>query len=294
MLFTRCPNCETTYRVTDEALHKADGQMRCGSCTHIFNVYGERREGSAAHAPGDDELSEAGHVQQGAARILPDADREVTDNADSQDTVQTGEEVAIVLQTDEGPATPGIVWFPDPSQQPSSARQSRWRYGSVAALLLLIGQATHHYRSELAAQAAVGPTLQQVYGLFGATLVPYWDVDQYRVIDSVVTADPNVSGQGGLIISARIHNRGPQAQPYPHVHLELTDRFETAVGSRIFRPSEYLTTNAPADTLMAAGDTTQARLTVVDPGPDAYGFELDVCVESELGQLNCATDRIFQ
>jgi hypothetical protein len=44
---------------------------------------------------------------------------------------------------------------------------------------------------------------------------------------------------------------------------------------------------------MAPGQTAQAELEVVDPGPDAYGFELDVCIEVETDVLSCGTDEIF-
>src|SRR5690606_41227460 len=43
MLFTRCPDCETTFRITAEALRKADGQVRCGRCARVFNAYNELR-----------------------------------------------------------------------------------------------------------------------------------------------------------------------------------------------------------------------------------------------------------
>ena len=44
MFFTRCPDCATTFRVTDEALQKAHGQVRCGRCASVFNAYSELRD----------------------------------------------------------------------------------------------------------------------------------------------------------------------------------------------------------------------------------------------------------
>ena len=41
MLLTRCPECDTTFRVTDETLKKASGQVRCGRCASVFNAYTE-------------------------------------------------------------------------------------------------------------------------------------------------------------------------------------------------------------------------------------------------------------
>ena len=44
MLFTRCPECDTTFRVTDEALKKANGQVRCGRCASVFNAHAELQD----------------------------------------------------------------------------------------------------------------------------------------------------------------------------------------------------------------------------------------------------------
>ena len=41
MLFTqvtRCPHCETSFRVGDEQLDAANGYVRCGSCLQVFNA----------------------------------------------------------------------------------------------------------------------------------------------------------------------------------------------------------------------------------------------------------------
>ena len=35
---TRCPNCQTTFRLTATQLKKAKGKVRCGSCAHVFDA----------------------------------------------------------------------------------------------------------------------------------------------------------------------------------------------------------------------------------------------------------------
>ena len=131
------------------------------------------------------------------------------------------------------------------------------------------------------------------YGALGAEITPNWDVHQYEIIDWVATAEPNPRGLGSLKITARIQNRGPLRQPYPAVQLRLKDRWEEAVGSRMFTPAEYLPSDAPRGRLMSPGETARAEIEVVDPGPDAYGFELDVCIEVEASLVTCGTDEVF-
>ncbi len=169
-------------------------------------------------------------------------------------------------------------------------RSRLWTVGTVALTLALAFQVIHYFRAPLAGQRVVGPLVQGAYGLVGAELVPEWDLDQYEILNWVATE----AGLGNLRITAQIRNNGPRTQPYPHIHLELKDRWEAVVGSRVFEPGEYLEPDANHDDLMVAGDTVPADLAVVDPGADAYGFELDVCVARGAGRLSCASQRVFE
>jgi hypothetical protein len=159
--------------------------------------------------------------------------------------------------------------------------------------LALGGQAIHHFRAGIASHPTFGPVLMQTYAAFGSELTPTWDVQQYQIVDWIATAEPSSSGLGSLKITARIKNRGLQQQPYPAVQLRLKDRWEDAVGSRMFTPAEYLPRDTPHGKLMSPGETTRAVIEVVDPGPDAYGFELDVCIEVEASLVTCGSDEVF-
>ena len=55
---------------------------------------------------------------------------------------------------------------------------------------------------------------------------------------------------------------------------------------RAFRPDEY--SNAPHMPLPAHSELA-AVVEVADPGNEAVGFKLDVCLEAA-GQLHCASD----
>ncbi|MDD2884343.1 MAG: zinc-ribbon domain-containing protein, partial [Dechloromonas sp.] len=36
---TRCPACDTIFRVTSEQLRMKAGKVRCGQCQHVFNAF---------------------------------------------------------------------------------------------------------------------------------------------------------------------------------------------------------------------------------------------------------------
>jgi predicted Zn finger-like uncharacterized protein len=331
MLFTRCPDCDTTFRVSDETLAKANGQVRCGRCASVFNAYAELREPPAEppskgeSAPRGDQEIEPPRPEREAtrptapARPAPtttrtaaasdDVDRisvadvvaQVAIGEDAIDTADretvdatnsiTAAEVEQVLEALDTSAITAASFRLD-GKRPAQHGKF-WAVATGLAVATLGVQAVNHFRAELIVEPGIGPPLAKVYASLGITIVPHWSLKQYQILDWVANAEPNAHGQGSLKISARIHNRGPRAQPYPSVRLRLKDRWEEAVGSRVFAPSEYLDDASLATKLMPPGETAHAKLEVVDPGPDAYGFELDVCVEIETDVLSCGTDEVF-
>ena len=345
MLFTRCPECTTTFRVSDEALQKANGQVRCGRCASVFNAVTEQVQGDeqAAHTAGNgaqaitavpvatqppepaaiieaataafeptplppraNERAEPPAASMGIGSIADVvAEAELASHDDGEPSFEpaaserddataiSAERVDEVLATtaDMPLLSTEPPWHALVTAPPRISRG--WGLGAVLAFVLLGVQVANHFRATLAGHPTFGPWAQQAYALVGVTVTPRWDVRQYEILDWVATAEPNTRGVGSLKISARIQNRGPQQQPYPRVQLRLKDRWEKAVGSRMFGPDEYLSHDAPHAQLMAAGETARAEIEVVDPGPDAYGFELDVCVEVEAARVTCRTDKVF-
>lgn len=330
MLFTRCPECDTTFRVTDETLKKANGQVRCGRCASVFNAYAELHDPAAksfepesvapravveepaapavpktvAPRPPEPGEPDATAVSIGAASVadlvaeakVADAEADAADGgAPPSDTGPiSANEVERVLSANVAAPLPPFVWATAGDRGVERRPRSRWWALAAAVAVLALGaQATNHFRSRLASNPTFGPWIARVYGAFGAELTPHWDVQQYEIIDWVATAEPNPRGLGSLKITARIQNRGPLRQPYPAVQLRLKDRWEEAVASRLFTPAEYLPRDTPRGRLMSPGETTRAEIEVVDPGPDAYGFELDVCIEVEASLVTCRADEVF-
>lgn len=288
MLFTRCPECHTTFRITNEALEKADGRVRCGRCSNIFNAYAELRE-----QPQYDSNSDAARSQTTAASEQRSSEREApatrTEHVILEAPAPLFESGAAPEAARESRAA--AVWTLESVADLPPKRSLGWGIGASAAALVLLAQAVHHFRADLADRPVVGGWLSAAYAVVGIDLEPHWNVEQYEILNWGATSETGAGGQGNLVIRSRIQNTAARSQPYPLVHLKLLDRWEEAVGTRVFRPSEYLA--AATGGLMPAGDTAEAELIVVDPGPDAYGFELDVCVETEQ-RIECANDRIFR
>ena len=309
MLLTRCPDCDTTFRVTDETLKKANGQVRCGRCASVFNAYAELQDHGAKSFETTPPTAEPEPAAESAAvRTIADVVAEAA-SAETAERDPDGESAAAVedfegitaLQVDEvlsatvsAPPVDGPQAWSAFDTTPTRKPVSRWWTAAAAlALVGFVAQAVHYFRADVASHPTFGPLLQSVYATLGSELEPRWDVRQYEILDWVATAEPNERGLGSLKITARIQNRGPLRQPYPAVKLRLKDRWDKAVRSRMFTPAEYLSRESSRERLMAPGETTRAEMEVVDPGPDAYGFELDVCIEVEASLVTCGTDEVF-
>jgi hypothetical protein len=108
----------------------------------------------------------------------------------------------------------------------------------------------------------------------------------YQLRQWGVTGDPGANGT--LRVRASIMNAAAQLQPYPLLRVTLADRFGTRVGAREFEPAEYLG-RAPAR-MLAPGERVDATLNILDPGKDAEGFEIDVCIRNAEKKIFCAGD----
>src|SRR5688572_9690193 len=274
MLFTRCPECDTTFRVTDETLKKASGQVRCGRCASVFNAYTELHHPAAksfepeqlrtarADPTADPQAAAAGIGSASVTEVAAEASVAAADaatdahaeaNAQAAQQAISATEVDRVLATELDEPLPQLQYAWSRVSQPTQ-RSRWWTLAAALALSALGAQAIHHFRSDIAGHATFGPWLSATYGTFGAELTPRWDVRQYQIIDSITTAEPNTRGIGSLKITARIQNRGPLRQPYPVVQLRLKDRYDAAVASRMFAPAEYLPRDMPRGRLMSAGE----------------------------------------
>lgn len=158
--------------------------------------------------------------------------------------------------------------------------------GLLALVLALGAQAVHYWRESLAQNPLFGAPLRDVYARLGIPLEPKWNLSAFDVKQWGATSDV---APGTLRVRASIVNRAPRAQPHPLLRVTLLDRFSAKVARREFAPAEYLPGRTAPTDMLPAGARVDADLAIADPGSDAVGFELDVCLKRR-GVLECAGD----
>jgi hypothetical protein len=158
-----------------------------------------------------------------------------------------------------------------------------WLAAAVLLALLLSAQVLHGNREWLAAHAPLGGSLRAIYNLFGAGLPAPANLSAYQLRQWGVTGDPSASGT--LRVRASILNTAAQLQPYPLLRVTLANRFGNRIGTREFEPAEYL--GKPTARMLAPGERVDATLDILDPGKDAEGFEIDVCLRGADQKISC-------
>jgi hypothetical protein len=152
-----------------------------------------------------------------------------------------------------------------------------WLIAAFASALLLLAQVVHQNREWFVAH---------LYGALGSPLPAPANLSAYQLRQWGVTGDPDANGT--LRLRASILNAAAQLQPYPLLRVTLVDRFGKNIGRRDFEASEYM--GKPTARLLAPGERADATLEILDPGKNAEGFEIDVCVRGVDRRISCAND----
>jgi predicted Zn finger-like uncharacterized protein len=176
------------------------------------------------------------------------------------------------------------------SRQSNARRRSPilWLGAAVVLALLLAAQIVHQNREWFAAHAhsPVSAVVRALYGVLGAPLPAPANLAAYELRQWGVTGEPDANGT--LRVRASILNTAAQLQPYPLLRVTLADRFGKNIGTRDFEPGEYL--GRPTLKLLAPGERVDATLAILDPGKNAEGFEIDVCLRGVDRRVSCAND----
>ena len=176
-------------------------------------------------------------------------------------------------------------YFDEPGPEEKRSRWP-WAIGIVLLMLALGAQVVHGRRNELVQKPAIGPLIAEIYSLLGMPITAPTDLASYELRQWGAASDATQPGR--LLLRASIVNRAGYAQPYPLLRLALQDRFGTTVGSRDIEPADYLPGTGTAS-LLEPGQRADAEIRIVDPGKDAIGFEMDVCLPIS-GAVRCANE----
>ena len=296
---TRCPECQTVFRVTPEQLKARAGKVRCGHCHAAFNALDSLLDGpidSAAdepvaplpldpaepplawqrlpEAPVQSEPSEAPLALSAAP------DDEPLNEQEALAAQEAGKASGFILPRDTTEIPGYSKWSEGvmaPAFAPAEEKPSRrpFALAAIALFLVLFGQAVFHFRSELAlASPSLRPALEALAQALGASL----PLPAHAELISIESSDLQTDASRGnfLVLNATLRNHASFAQAFPTLELSLTDTQDNAIARRTFSPKEYLPAKAIETQALAANSDEVVRLWLEVSNIDAAGYRLFV------------------
>lgn len=182
-------------------------------------------------------------------------------------------------------------WESEPAEESGGDDAKKFRIPkrnmAIAALLVVaLGtQLIHYNRDSIARHPSWGARIQSIYSALGAELYPDWNLESYRITGSEAVAGR--TDKSALDIVANVTIVGDEAVSLPLVRVALQDRWGNAVASRVFKPSEYLGDSATWPERLSPGTTIPVEISVADPGTDAHGYIVDICLPRRATGLQC-------
>jgi predicted Zn finger-like uncharacterized protein len=291
-MITRCPACNTHFRVVPAQLQAQNGMVRCGRCTTVFDGFktlstveaeepAQGAEESQAPALGPAALEPAALAPAAPApafQLEPVSATELAAAAPAHDPVVKEESTEDAR--DFGPAPEQLTiedhLFLEESREAKTRRTRWWAAGAVLLLLALGAQAVHVYRGELAAHLPPSrPLLARLCEVAKcAVLLPQRPKSIAIEASDLQAIDP--ARPGMIQLTATVRNHAGYDVGFPALDLVLTNSRDHTLARRIFLPREYLEPGRDVRTgIPAAGELT-IRLDLDTGDLDPSGFRLDL------------------
>lgn len=236
------------------------------------------------------DAEEAGDTAVG----IDDEDEDEEQGYDSDSEVETisiadnqRQAAAQINKPTEADLSAPPLWAKPETEGESTTPSRRW-FAAVGLLLLFIMlaiQLMHHNRENLATDPRYGETIRSVYASLDRPLYPAWELSAYKIRGTKA-----ISGESNgdmLDIRAQLAVTGDKPMGEPQIRVILKDRWGNPVNNWLFSAEQYMPGMRPPNGLIQPGTVTPIKLSVVDLGSTARGFQLEICLLREGGVLQC-------
>ncbi|MRR56868.1 MAG: DUF3426 domain-containing protein [Deltaproteobacteria bacterium] len=302
-MLTRCPACETTFRITPEQLKARQGRVRCGHCQHVFNALDTLIEelapasqptqpmvvATATSGESAGSLSVDFELETGGSAPIPTKPASLpaetppaaslaNDVAEISEAGREADPTGFATEMDEGDSEPAAESGMDAEpllheDMEPHRRVWPWVLASLFALLTLALQTALLYRVELAVLYPESrPLLLEACSVIGCEVA----LPSKPELMSIESSDlhPDTSQPGRLQLVATLKNRAPFTQTYPHLELTLTDTADQALARKVLAPADYLAKDVNINAGFGASKDLAVTLNLDAGSLPAAGYRL--------------------
>lgn len=258
---TRCPNCGSTFNISQRQLGSSGGLARCGACLRVFlatdNLVEQGEETDAADSVF---IGRAPEEQEGAddeALALPEIESRF--EALPEDRRAPLEQFRSTVQLRKRRYFNWVAFF-------------GYSTLAISLLVLLTAQYLWRYLPVYSQVDWLRPGYAQLCARAGCELPVYSRSSSILNDNTVLGTHPDYPD--AYLLAARFHNAAPFPQPFPVVVLRFTSLDARTVAMREFPPSEYLHPDLLALEFMPPNSPVQVELELMNPGPEAVNYEV--------------------
>lgn len=249
-MYTRCPHCETHFRVSREQLQVSSGQVRCGRCQSAFDAFATL----TSHPPAVPGRAKHGGTPSTTAAVAAPLESRPAANALIRPSPTAPGEPGDSHSADAGWASQLAqsraeerepLTLPDDLFSPAAATQAHggswaWFLGSFALVLALSAQTLYIFPTELVGRfPQLRPLLTEACVWLHCDLalprMPdqlFIEASDLQVLDTTRPAE--------VLLTATIRNRAAVTQELPLIELTLLDRLNQTSARKVFHPADYL------------------------------------------------------
>ena len=241
-IVTRCPTCQTAFRVTSEQLLTRQWHGSLRKCIGVFNAP-EHQLNSVAEQP-EQTPKEAPETDQ----ALPQLTELIHNEFNGQ----------------------------QPSPKQSKTLRTLLGRLAVAAIgaLVLAAQIIYFTSAELSRNENYRQALIDSCYYLGCKIAPYRDLSKLTINTFIIQSHP--TQPGAVVVDMLIENKAQFRQPYPRIKVRFEDLQGELVAQRIFSPEEYIAEKnsgrSSAIKNISSGRQTHVSFSLVDPGLDAVNY----------------------
>lgn len=291
-LATRCPHCETPFRVALQQLALRDGMVRCGACRQIFNgndylsEYSIPTDAVASIHTADDTAGPITLLDFG-----PPQDTAVVSESTMQEELDALSKAIADLQNKpwSEPASSGLAaTYEEETESPAPGfvqeARERERAGRGWTILLMVGvplllvalsaQLGYLFRNEIAARSPEAARyMRAACRRIACTITLPAQIEALSIESRQLQALPDQANHFELVILLR--NISNTSQTWPALDLQLNDAIGQAEIRKIFMPADFLKASEIRAGIPAASER-EIRLRFELSGDPAYGFNIRI------------------
>ncbi len=241
---TECPHCHSLFRINEEQLEQADGQVQCGHCLAIFSA-----ENPYSNQQHSDVLDAHQHPAKASDEIIQD--------------IGLDDVVPAELRSDE--INNGKPY--------STVSSLLWSIGILLLILLGLLQLAYYQRSELVKYPQLQSLMQKVCQQFNCQLPAPKDTSRIKLTNKNIYTHPNIDK--ALMINATMVNRAEFQQDFPILEIRFENIRGETIAARRFTPSEYMHIPTEQIKIMQPGEPISFIIEIHDPGTDVVSYAFD-------------------